>query len=190
MYRTLLTHCTWTAHTPLLSVVYAELGKDSPPLTLTGLPQRLKPNCLYTQDRHSLPSHIYIWYQKPSWSVPTTQWMDFCQIGQRYLQVSKEKGRIILMQVLFIPLLVNHQCACILHHWWSIRDRHLQIKDEVMETFFWNTVMESHCKNIIKKWRFKEQIWHFTNQTHAHNRVFPQPTQSINSPCPLLCVLP
>lgn len=47
-----------------------------------------------------------------------------------------------------------------LYHWWSIKakEKHLQIKDEVMETFFWNTVMEPHCKNIIKKWRFTEHV--------------------------------
>lgn len=106
-------HCARIAHTPLLSLVYAELGKDTPPLTPTGLPQRQKSNSLHTQDRHTLSSHTYTWCQEPSWSVPTTESMDFCQIGQGDLQVSKEKGRIILMQVLFIPLLVNHQCACI-----------------------------------------------------------------------------
>lgn len=34
-----------------------------------------------------------------------------------------------------------------------------------------------------------QQIWHFTNQIHAHSQVLPQPNQSINSPCPSLCVL-
>lgn len=56
------------------------------------------------------------------------------------------------------------QPSTCLYHWWSIKakERHLQIKDEVMETFFWNTVVEPHCKNIIKKWRFTEHvaIWH------------------------------
>lgn len=111
-----------------------------------------------------MPSHTYTWCQESSWSVLTTQSTDFYQIGQRYLQVSKEKGTSYST--------LSQPPTC-LHHWWSIRDRHLQIKDEVMETFFWNTVMESHCKNITKNWRFTEHAANMTlHKSNSHTTKF------------------
>lgn len=118
VYRTLLTHWAQIAHVPLQSLVYAKLGWAKLGRNNSHQPP---PDCLRDNSQtaslyrisilcHPTPIPAARSLSGPS---PTTQSTDFCQIGHRYLQISKEEGRIILMQVLFISLLVKHPRACI-----------------------------------------------------------------------------
>lgn len=102
---------------------------------------------LHTKDRHSLPSHTYTWCQKPGAFLvcPHHRVNGFLSYRPEvFTGLKRERENDTNAGAFYSTLSQPPTC---LHHWWSIRDRHLQIKDEVMETFFWNTVMESHCKN-------------------------------------------
>lgn len=131
------------------------------------------PDCLRNKSQMASLYRITIFYnpmltpvaRSLSGPPPTTGSIDFSHTGKRYAGLKRERENHINTSALYANLSQPSVC---LYHWWSIKakERHLQIKDKVMETFFWNTVMEPHCKNIIKKWRFTE---------HVANKTLPKP---------------
>jgi len=161
--RTLSTRWARIAHAALQSTVSAKLGQNSPPLTRSRLPGRQQSPSLPTQDTHPLPSHAYTCCQEPSWSSPYHTVNGFLSNRPEvyYTGLKRERENFINAGAFYSTL---RQASMCLYHRWSIKakERHLQIKDKVMETFFWDTVMEPHCKNTSKKWRFTEHVANMT----------------------------
>lgn len=139
-------HCWHTVHElpthPCWAEVYAELGKDP---CWAASETKIS---VHTQDRHSLPSpHLNLLPGTLLVCPHHSQWIFVKQargLFEVFTGLKREGENDTNAGAIYSTL---SQPPMWLHHWWSIRDRHSQIKDEVMETFFWNTVMESHCKN-------------------------------------------